>query len=319
MRAAIRVRVVAAAALGCVLVLDFGFAGSARAFDDFEGTRAVGMGGSGRAWALADSAVLLNPSGMSLAKAYNVEASYAYGSRLREQFLHASVVDSTSATGLAGGLYYTYRFDKTTGLAAGHGHEVGGALSLPIGTSVAVGGTLKWFRLVGADNGAASPATATWDGFTTDVGATVRPDPTLSFAVVGVNLVDKHRGQVPRMVTYGAAYLPIPEIVLALDGVTSFTRDDVTGTRGTGLRAGIEGALAQRVALRAGGGTDPVAGMGFLAAGLSAVSEMGALDVGVRGDLFQYGTGGTRNLFLGVSLRLFVPGAVASAAAAQTQ
>jgi hypothetical protein len=317
MRAAIRVRVVAAVALALVVAFVLGFEGHARAFDDFEGTRSVGMGGSGRAWALADSAVLLNPSGMSLAKAYNVEASYAYGSRLREQFLHASVVDSTSATNLAGGLYYTYRFDKTTGLASGHGHEVGGALSLPIGTSVALGATLKWFRLVGADNGPAAPG-ATWDGFTTDVGATVRPDPTLSFAVVGANLVDKHRGQVPRMVTYGAAYLPIPEIVLALDGVTSFTRDDVTGTRGTGFRAGIEGALAQRVALRAGGGTDPVAGMGYLAAGFSAVSEIGALDLGVRGDLFQYRTGGTRNLFLGVSLRLFVPGAVASAAATQS-
>src|SRR5450432_4168633 len=142
MRAAIRVRVVAAAALGCVLVLDFGFAGSARAFDDFEGTRAVGMGGSGRAWALADSAVLLNPSGMSLAKAYNVEASYAYGSRLREQFLHAAVVDSTSDTTLAGGLYYTYHIAHAPPAAvAGHAHEAGFALSLPFGTAVTAGGT----------------------------------------------------------------------------------------------------------------------------------------------------------------------------------
>jgi hypothetical protein len=310
MRAAIRVRVVAAVALAIVVGFAISFEGSARAFDDFAGTRAVGMGDATRAWALADSALLLNPSGMSLAKAYNLEASYAYGSRLREQFLHASVVDSTSATNLAGGLYYTYRFDHTTGLAAGHGHEVGGALSLPIGTSVAVGATLKWFRLVGADNSPATPATGTWDGLTTDVGVTVRPDPTLSFAVVGANLVDKHREQVPRLVTYGSAYLPIPEIILALDGVT--------GTRGTGLRAGIEGALAQRVALRAGGGTDPVVGMGYLAAGFSAVSEVGAVDVGVRGDLFAYRPGATRNLFVGVSLRLFVPGAVASAAAAQS-
>jgi hypothetical protein len=311
MCAALRVFVVAS------IVAAFALEGPARAFEDYEGTRAVGMGGATRAWALADSAVLVNPSGMSLAKAYNVEGSYAYGSRLREQFLHASVVDSTSATNLAGGLYYTYRFDKTTGLGAGHGHEVGGALSLPIGTSVALGGTLKWFRLVGADNGPAVPAT-TWDGWTVDAGATVRPGPTLSFGVVGVNLVDQHRGQVPRMVTYGAAYLPIPEIILALDGVTSFTRDDVTGARGTGFRAGIEGSLAQRVALRAGGGTDPVVGMGYLAAGFSAVSEVGAVDVGVRGDLFQYRPGGSRNLFLGVSLRLFVPGAVASAAASQS-
>src|SRR5260221_6777077 len=123
----------------------------AQAFEDFEGTRALAMGGATRAWALADSAVLLNPSGMSLAKAYNVEAAYAYGTRASEQFFHASVVDSTSASNLAGGLYYTYHLDKPAGLA-GHGHEVGAALSLPIGDSVAIGGALEKFRLPGGDD-----------------------------------------------------------------------------------------------------------------------------------------------------------------------
>src|SRR5260221_12715032 len=117
----------------------------AQAFEDFEGTRALAMGGATRAWALADSAVLLNPSGMSLAKAYNVEAAYAYGTRASEQFFHASVVDSTSASNLAGGLYYTYHLDKPAGLA-GHGHEVGAALSLPIGDSVAIGGPPRRVR-----------------------------------------------------------------------------------------------------------------------------------------------------------------------------
>jgi len=291
-----------------------------QAFEDFEGTRALAMGGATRAWALADSAVLLNPSGMSLAKAYNVEAAYAYGTRASEQFFHASVVDSTSASNLAGGLYYTYHLDKPAGLA-GHGHEVGGALSLPIGDSVAIGGTLKWFRLEGGDDNptrtAAGTAT-TSDGLTCDVGATVRPMASLSLAVVGVNLVDRHSGQVPKMLTYGAAYVPIPNLVIAADGVTSFTRDDLTGRRGTGLRAGLEASIAQRMALRGGGGTDPVAGAGYLAVGVSVVSEVAAVDFGIRGDLFPYRTGTTRNVFLGLSLRLFVPGAIASASAAQS-
>src|SRR5260221_3337092 len=146
----------------------------AQAFEDFEGTRALAMGGATRAWALADSAVLLNPSGMSLAKAYNVEAAYAYGTRASEQFFHASVVDSTSASNLAGGLYYTYHLDKPAGLA-GHGHEVGAALSLPIGDSVALGGTFKWFRLEGGDDNparAAAGTNPTSDRLTCDVGAT---------------------------------------------------------------------------------------------------------------------------------------------------
>jgi hypothetical protein len=149
---------------------------------------------------------------------------------------------------------------------------------------------------------------------TFDVGAMVRPSPTLSFALVGANLVDREHGQAPRTVSYGAAYVPIENLVVALDGVTAFTRDDFTRASGTGVRAGLEASVAQRVALRAGGGTDPWAGVGYVAGGLSFISEVGAVDLGARGDLFPYRTGSSRNVFLGVSLRLFVPGAVASAA-----
>jgi hypothetical protein len=307
-------------AAAIVLLIAFAVTRPAQAFEDFEGTRALAMGGATRAWALADSAVLLNPSGMSLAKAYNVEAAYAYGTRLSEQFFHASVVDSTSGSNLAGGLYYTYHLDKPAGLA-GHGHEVGAALSLPLGDSIALGGTLKWFRLDGADDNparAALLAAPTSDGLTCDVGATVRPMSSISFGVVGVNLIDRHSGQVPKMLTYGVAYLPVPDLVLAADGVTSLARDDFTGRRGTGVKAGLEASVAQRVALRAGGGIDPIAGAGYLAVGFSAVSEVAAVDVGARGDLFPYRAGTSRNLILGLSLRLFVPGAVASAAAAQS-
>ena len=66
------------------------------------------MGGASRAWAIGDAGPLLNPSGMSLAKAFTLEGAYGYGRQLTEQFLHASAVDNTSAYGLAGGLYYTY-------------------------------------------------------------------------------------------------------------------------------------------------------------------------------------------------------------------
>jgi hypothetical protein len=305
------------AATVTILILGALVARPARAFEDFEGTRALGMGGATRAWALADSAILLNPAGMPLAKSYNVEGSYTYGSRLRDQFIHASVVDSTSATNLAGGIYYTYHRDDPAGVS-GRGHEVGAALALPVGPMLALGATGKWFHLQGADAGATTvppagtaPMMAT--GLTMDVGANFRPVPSLSFAVVGVNLIDRHQAQAPQMLTYGAAYVPMTELVLTLDGVTTFTRDAYTGLRGTGVRGGLEGTLAQRVTLRAGGGTDAALGTGYLAAGVSVLSDVGAIDVAARGDLFPYATGADHSFFLGVSLRLFVPGALASA------
>jgi hypothetical protein len=281
------------------------FARPARAFEDFEGTRALGMGGATRAWALGDSAPLLNPSGMSLAKVYNLEASYGWTSRLNGQFLHASVVDSTTA--VAGGLYYTYRTDAPGAGVSGHGHEVGGALSVPLGNYVALGATLKWFRLEGADRG---PQLAS-GGVTLDAGVTVRPMEKVSFAAVGANLRDLHSGQAPQMVSFGAAVLPITDLVVALDVVKALTRDDVTGARGTGVRGGAELAIARSVAVRAGGGLDPLLGVGYLAAGLGAISEAGAIDVGVRGDLWTVDKGAARNLFIGVSLRLFVGAAAA--------
>lgn len=289
-------------AAAVVLLLVAVVARPALAFEEFEGTRAEAMGGATRAWALADSAPLLNPSGMSLSKAYNVEASYAYGTRLSDQFLHASVVDSTSASSLAGGLYYTYHLQKPTSLDSGHAHELGAALSLPVGKYLALGATGKWFRLEGTDEG----TEAATGGVTFDVGATVRPSPLFSLALVGANLRDLRAGQVPRSVSYGAAFIPIATLVLALDGVTAFTRDDVTGLRGTGIMAGGELSVAQRVAIRVGGGTDPMLGVGYLAAGASLISEVAAVDVGLRADLFPISSLGERNLFLGVSLRLFV-------------
>jgi hypothetical protein len=282
-----------------VLLLAAG--GTARAFEEFEGTRASAMGGATRAFAVGDSGPLLNPSGMTLIKAYSVEASYAYGTRLSEQFLHASVVDSTSESKFAGGLYYTYRLDNPAGVAKGHGHEVGGSLAVPLGNAVSVGATLKWFRLAGDDEG---PALST-GGWTFDAGLTVRPLPNLSLAFVGANLWDRHSGQAPQNVSYGIAYAPLGTLVVALDGITTFTRDDLLGTRGTGVRAGAEMSLLQLLALRAGGGTDPMLGVGYVAGGVSALSSVGAVDLGVRGDIVRIASGSERNLFVGLSLRLF--------------
>src|SRR5690349_19250330 len=85
----------------------------ARAFQDFVGTRPLGMGGVGRAVATGDAGPILNPSGMSLVRQYHVEGTYGFSNRRGDHFLHASVVDSTSGYLLAGGLYYTLHPNDT--------------------------------------------------------------------------------------------------------------------------------------------------------------------------------------------------------------
>jgi hypothetical protein len=274
----------------------------AHAFEQFVGTRALGMGGALRGAAAAGAGPLLNPSGMSLERSYNVEADYQYASVLHEHDFHGSVVDSTSSFGLAGGFYYTYHTDNPPGVGSGTGHEGGLALSLPFGDRVSVGGTLKYFRLSG-DQVTADGGTG---GITYDAGVTIRPARSLSLGLVGMNLRNLHAGVAPLAFGYGAAFVPADDVMFVLDGVTNFSADAPLPRKATRIMGGLEILFEKTFALRAGGGYDGVSQNGFFTAGLSAVSEAGALDLGVRQDAFRNGDQ-PRQTIVGVAFRLFVP------------
>ncbi len=299
------------------IVVTTALASSAWAFEDFSGTRSLGMGGASRAWAIGDEGPLLNPSGMTVAKTYDIEATYGYASaanlpasatpnRLADSFLHASIVDSTSSYNLAGGLYYTYHTADRGGGVSAHGHEGGFALALPFGEFVSLGGTIKYFRIEDDDVFAGKSG-----GLTFDLGATVRPAPMLSLALVGSNLRDLGNSQATQGVGYGAALIPTPNLVVALDGLTRLTPDNQTGRKGTSVMAGADLTIAERIGVRAGGGYDAVTGNGYFTLGFSAISEVGAFDAGLREDLFRSevspGVERPRETVVGVSLRLFVP------------
>ncbi len=274
---------------------------AAQAFEGFTPTQALGMGGASRAWAVGDAGPLLNPSGMTLVKAYTLEGTYGYGTRLSDQYLHASVVDNTSTYNLAGGLYYTYNTTDPSGGTSGHGHEAGLSLAFPFGNYVAVGATLKYFNLAGSD------AVDGHDGgITFDLGLTVRPMPLVSIGLVGRNLRSLENSQATQAVGYGVALLPRPELVVEADGQTRFTADNLTGRKGTSVMVGGSYTLLGKLGIRAGGGYDAVTGNGYGTLGLSAMSEIGALDGGVRQDLFR-ADGNSRETVVGISLRLFIP------------
>ena len=266
----------------------------------------MGMGGGSRAWAVGDAGPLLNPSGMSLIKSYTIEGGYAYGRRLTENFLHASVVDGTSQYNLAGGLYYTYHHVALPGMVAGQGHAGGLALSLPFGEHVALGATVKYFRFYDADRLGLDQG-----GFTFDIGATVRPTAMLSLGVTGTNLYDLGNGYAPQAVGYGAALIAAPNLVVIADGRTTFTPDRYTQRTGTSGMAGVEYTVIQRIGIRLGGGYDAATNNAYLTAGLSGISDIGAFDAGIRQSVTEGQTAPgvlkTHETMLGVGLRLFVP------------
>ena len=296
--------------LTLAVVLGLAAARPAAAFEDFAGTRATGMGGASRAWAVGDAGPLLNPSGMVLLKTYTVEPSYQFANRENGHFLHAAVVDNTSSYGVAGGLYYTYHTANPPGLVPGHGHETGFALAFPFGEYLALGGTVKYFNLSG-DDATNQGTTGHTGGVTFDLGATVRPASSLSFAVVGTDIRSLHNSQAPQTIAYGAAFVPMPSLVLAADGVTSFTADNYTGRKGTSAMGGGEWIIGDRFGVRAGGGYDAASGNGYISGGVSVISEIAALDAGIREDVTRReiapGVDVPRQTLIGVSIRLFIP------------
>jgi hypothetical protein len=281
-------------------------AAPARAFEGFDGTRPLGMANTGRAYAIGDAGPLLNPSGMSLERLYHVEGDYGFSSVRNDNFLHASIVDSTSALLVAGGLYYTFHRNYPDGFPAGSGHEAGLALSMPLGERLAFGGTLKYFLLSGDQERNGHKG-----GLTFDLGITARPMPMLTLGVVGTNLRDLGTSEAQQGIGYGVAFRPAPGALLAADGMTPFTSDTYTGRKVSSFGLGASYLLAGRYGASLGGGYDGTLGNVFLSAGFSLVSsDIGAIDISARQDITRHetaGVAGPRATVLGVGVRLFVP------------
>jgi hypothetical protein len=265
------------------------------------GTRALGLGGALRGAATGDSALTLNPSGMSLMRAYVIEAVYAYDSAgsASSNLGRLSIVDSTSGFNIAGGIYYNY-LDQDLGNAISRsGHEGGAALSIPLGQHLFVGGTVKYLRL--STTGAAPTR-----GVTFDAGITIKPVGSVSLGVAGQNLVDKHTDRAPRMLGFGLTVGATTDLLFAVDGVLDFTsRRDTGGAdkKVWSVMGGGEYLFLKTFGLRLGGGLRGLSEKGYLSAGASYIAQIGAIDVGFQQDL----AGSAKETFIGVSARLFLP------------
>ena len=260
--------------------------------------RALGTGGAMRGFATGDSGPQLNPSGISLLRAYSVEGSYQYGSVASSQDARLSAVDSTSAFNLGGALYYGYHHDSPTDSTSRSGHLFGASLSFPILDKVFLGASANYLRFT-------DETSTTKTGFTFDAGVTVRPVSVLSVGAVGTNLFDKDTPWAPRTLGGGVALLPIPTLILLFDTVWQKVYGaSLDQTTVTSFMGGGEFSFAGSAAFRLGGGRDGLSKNGYIAGGISVLSaDIGALDLGVRQDL----SGNTKTTIVGVSARLFVP------------
>lgn len=286
-----------ALALPCLVAL-VGAGGLAQADTlRFPGTRPLGMGGAMRAAATGDAGPMLNPSGISLIRTYQLEGAYQYGKTGGVHDAHVAAVDSTSAFNLGGALYYSYHRDTPAGASSQVGHMIGGSLSFPFADKIFLGGNAKYIHFADA-------AGNTHSGFTFDAGLTVRPMQQFSLGAVGYNLVDKQTPWVPRAFGGGVAILPFPMLLFAFDAVWEKVYGDVTRDSVMHLMGGAEFSFAATAAIRGGGGRDALTKSNYFSLGISALSaEIGSIDIGFRQDV----SGVDKSTIFGFSARLFVP------------
>jgi hypothetical protein len=270
----------------------------------FSGTRATGMAGALRAAATGDLAPLLNPSGMSLARSYTVTSAYQYIDPYSSHDFHLSAVDSTSASNVGGGIFYTHHRSSTEpnletsgGIALKDtGHQGGISLSFPFADKLFIGITGKYIR--GTFNGQGMKK-----GFTYDAGITLRPISILSVGVVGQNLKDLGMRWTPRTFGAGVAVIPMPILLFAFDVEIEKISGDATRDQATYYMGGGELMLGQTIAVRAGGGQDGYSKNTYFSLGFSAIQAgVGSLDFGFRRDI-----SGKELTTFSVSARLFVP------------
>lgn len=263
------------------------------------GTRSLGVGGALRGAASGDSGPMLNPSGISLIRAYVVDGAYQYGSSNSSHGAHVSVVDSTSAFNIGGALTYTFQSVKPGDKASQTTHLFGGSLSFPLGDFAFVGGSAKYLHFVYDDPSIES----TTKGFIFDAGLTVRPIPFFSLGLVGYNLSNRENGYVPMGFGGGVSVNVVPGMLaLLFDSVYERIYGDPSRDKAYWFMGGAEFS-AQTMAFRLGGGRDGVNRTGYLSGGASFVSQLGAVEIALRQDI----SGDRKSTFIGVSGRLFVP------------
>jgi len=102
------------------IVVTTALASSAWAFEDFSGTRSLGMGGASRAWAIGDEGPLLNPSGMTVAKTYDIEVWLPGQNMYRE-------ISSCSICGEFQARRMNARYRTKEGRAVRHVHTLNGS------------------------------------------------------------------------------------------------------------------------------------------------------------------------------------------------
>lgn len=283
--------------------------GVATAARDIQGVRSLGMGGTLRAAPGGANAPVLNPAAMSLMRTYVLGGNYQYRGSDAASLVNASIVDSITAK-VAAGLYYNFAHaspDRTLALPGGAfkldeqlvTHEVGLALSLPLGQVFALGLTGKYVNIQGElpENAPEGLRTADVSTVTVDVAGMLRLADRFFLGAVGYNLGAVEDTTFPRSLGLGVA-AQLSLLLLEFDTVLDFSSAESVKPS---FHGGAELTLDQKYSLRTGVQHDRLREATYVSGGLGLSASKLGLDFGLR----QMVAGGAETL-IGFSLQLLM-------------
>jgi hypothetical protein len=310
----------------------------ARAVDDVLTPRAIALGSALRASAIGGLGPVLNPAGMTLNKAYNIDISYGFRVQDAGSSLYLAIVDSVTSRVSAGAYYqfvhssprFVYGTDPRNNRISREGNEAGLSLALPIGDRFSFGVTTKYITVTTDTPNPAydpnvtnSPKRITLDstttqadakGFTIDAGLLVRLGESLNLGVVGYNFIPKRSIEAPIALGTGLSYKVGQSFLLTADVVIDFNKyhtrptigpDDalIPGKRRTTVRfgGGAEYIIRKIVPLRFGALWDNGLPGVYVSGGTGYQGKRFGVDVSYR----QKVSGGLESFIIG-GLRVFL-------------
>jgi hypothetical protein len=283
----------------------------AAAAQDLTGSRSIGMGGTLRAAPSGETAILLNPAGLTLARSYIINGTYQYRGSDSASLLNVSVMDSVTKR-LAAGLYYSFvHASPSRTLAQKSGktftleetintHEAGLALAYPLAKMLHLGITGK-YAYVDVEQPEKTPTEAVDDGddgFTMDFGLILTLIPQLNLAATFQNAIPIDHVTYSRQLGLGASYTFGTFLLAEFDTVLDFDRAEVVKPS---FHGGLEVFLGGSYAIRGGAQHDTVREATYVTGGLGYVSRKVGLDFGLR----QMVDGGAETL-LAFSIKLYI-------------
>ncbi len=285
-------------------------------YGEFEGPRALALGGAARAWGYSTPSIPLNPANLTAQRVYHFEALFGVETKSHRLQYGGAVMDSITSRLALGVL------GSKTDLGNDGDHYQRGTLDVrvaaayPFGDKLSFGLTGHYLRSTQEGKGplGESPISRgtsddpNYRTFTFDAGMALSLTDTIRLGAVGYNLTGTNNPIAPLMFGGG---LGIKLGDFTLEGNVLGVDRTTWGSWKTRLQVGAEYLAGDHYPLRIGYQYDQGSKRHMVSGGTGYIDRSFAIDLGVRGEVAGPNDPWGRALVFAVGLRYFYDAAAA--------